>query len=140
MKIEIEDFWNLVNSEGWQGYIWRISDEAGPSIYKSGEPVQHTEDKTVFDKILEANMYHEVKNISLHVKQIDGQIYAYKYELESFGLPNFKLSEEEVYPSSKRDLGLLKFRDLYTLKASVISGEDFKTWIQVAQIFVGFKN
>jgi CRISPR type III-associated protein (TIGR04423 family) len=140
MKIEIEDFWNLVNSEGWQGYIWRISDESRPTKYKLGDLIQENENRPLYDKIIEANMYHEVDKLSLHVKQIDGQTYAYKYALKGFGLPNFKLSEEEVYPSSKKDLGLLKFRDLYTLKGSNISGEGFKTWIQVAQIFVGFKN
>ena len=139
MKIEIAEFWNLLKSDGWQGYIWRISDESGPTKYKLGDLIQQNENRPLYDKILEANMYHETDKMSLHVKQIDGQTYAYKYDLKGFGLPNFKLSNEEIYPSSKKDLGLLKFRDLYTLQASAISGEDFKTWIQVAQIFVGFK-
>lgn len=140
MKIQIEEFWNLVKTDGWQGYIWRISDTDGPSVYHTGDLVHKNEDLTFQNRILEANMYHGGEHISLHVKQIDGQIFAYKFDLKNFGLPNFKLSEEEVYPSSKAKLGLLKFRDLYTLKSSAVSGDDFKTWIHVAQIFVGFKH
>lgn len=140
MKIEIETFWDLVKKDGWQGYIWRISDADGPSIYHTGDLVHKNEGLTFQNRILEANMYHADDLISMHVKQIDDQIYAYKFELKNLILPDFKLSEEEVYPSSKAKLGLLKYRNLYTLKASEISCADFKSWIQVAQIFVGFKH
>lgn len=138
MKIEIDEFWNYLKKEGWEGYIWKISDQNGPSIFKDGNPIARIEDLPVYNRIQEANFYNKIDNISLHVKQIDSKIFAYAYDLNSYVLPYFRLSGEELLPASKRDLEGLKFRNLYKLTESAIS-KDVNSWIQIAQIFVGFK-
>jgi CRISPR type III-associated protein (TIGR04423 family) len=139
MKIEMKDFWECLKSTGWEGYIWRVSDNVGPAIVSQDDSTSEPPDLETYNRIQEANLYHEASNTGLHVKLIDGKELVYKYELSQYQEGNgYKLSDEEIVPGSKKDLEYLKFRNLYQLTSSPLSAEGTTSWIQVAQIFTGF--
>lgn len=139
MNITIEEFWKLLGKSGWQGYIWRIADKNGPTIYQVNELILRPQKTAVYNRILEANFFNKKNNISLHVKQIDGKELAYKYELSNYTeIKGYKLSEEETMPSAKESLGRLKFKNLNQLTTSSIGAPGMGNWILVAQLFTGF--
>jgi CRISPR type III-associated protein (TIGR04423 family) len=139
MKISMEQFWENLKADLWVGYIWRVSDKDQPmEVFSLPEAVKKKQVIKVFNRIQEANLYCPNSQKSLHVKLIDGNEQAYLYNLENYENDNFKLSEEEVFLASKSNLNGVKFRSLYQLIESPVS-QGAKSWIQVAQIFVGFK-
>ena len=144
MKVEMEKFWQLLNEAGWQGYIWRVSAKEA-IVYKlpTESGIIKNETSEIYNRIQEANFYNKDKQLSLHVKNIDGKELAYCYKIEGYTEDKgFKLDKVSIdVPGAKPEfINLLKFRNLYQKQGSQISGDDYMSWIQVAQIFVGFKN
>lgn len=142
MKTDIDKFWELLNEAGWEGYIWRVSSNKA-EIYSDQSQILKTEPTEVYNRIQEANFYNAKKNLSLNVKNIDGEELAFCYKNDDYSVvENYKIDQEPMLvPSAKPELPkFLKFKNLYQKQGSKISSEEYKSWIQVAQIFVGFKN
>ncbi|SOE24064.1 CRISPR type III-associated protein, TIGR04423 family [Spirosomataceae bacterium TFI 002] len=137
-KINISYFWEHLKKDGWEGYIWRVSDMDEPKeIYLQPTSILQTEANPVYNRIQEANFYNQEDQISMHIKLIDGEELIFLYELKDLDDNNFKLSDEVSYEGSKSVLGEPNFRNLYELTPSLVSEGAF-SWVQVAQIFTGF--
>lgn len=126
---------NQIDDLDYNGYYW-LSKEPKPHI------VEGKFDKTILQDlpfVVEANLYDEDKQISISIKNVDGEYLITKYDLSKLSADEIKTAEK--YLSDRTgDFGKYRIYTYWQEKQDNEFLEGMSSLERTAEIFVGFTN